>query len=343
MKRLKFATQTLNIKEESLHRIIDAAVSSKSITREDVRRNVGVSLATAGKLLSALDECGFTKTAFDRLGERNGHEKIHIFASDISVLVLDFSSYKYSASIIFERGKRVINETYTYDPSVSFENNVLIFLSSVGKKVSALEYSVSSICTILADDPENAIRTSVATASYLPRVTDLQIIDGICYKFFKLNTVRITLSDAIRCASKYGYADQRKLGNVSYIRLFDSFSAFYLPKKQSAIAFRSDKLLCDGIPFSDILSNTELSRDLAKLLMRVANIMDCAYPTDSFLIEYDRSAFDEKLEEYFYLSFKAAEIPIPYVEFWSCNASPSHLGASAFALSELIKKHALGV
>ena len=120
MKRLKFSTTTSNIKEESLHKLIDAAIGCPDITRSQLSRASSVSLTTAGKLLAAMDSCGFTHLAFDRAGDRDGHEKLHIISPDLAILILDFSMQKYIASIIFNRGERIVRKEHYFDSSISF-------------------------------------------------------------------------------------------------------------------------------------------------------------------------------------------------------------------------------
>jgi hypothetical protein len=339
MKRLKFGTKSLDIKEESLHRLIDSAVGCKDITRASLSRASGVGLTTAGKLLSAMDSCGFTRRVFDRTGERNGHEKLHLLSDDLSILALDFSSRKYSAALIFDRGEQVIREEYRYDPNITFENNLMLFLSIIGKKLSALPYSASAICTVTADDSDSLTQSSAASFVYLPQSGDLRIIDELCAKFFKqCPIVHLTLSEAVRCSVKYGIVQRERLGNVSYILFKDSFSAFYLPKKQPSIRFRAEGLIWDTeSSFLEMVENAQTSREAAKIIMRLANLMDCAYPTDAFLVEYDRNLFEDELAHYVDLAFKASEISPHSIIYWDHHASIPELGAAASALSELIK------
>ena len=340
MKKLKFSTSTSDIKEESLHKLIDAAIGCQSITRAQLSRASAVSLTTAGKLLSAMDSCGFTHLAFDRSGARDGHEKLHVLSPDLSTLILDFSTQKYLASIIFNRGERIVRKEHNYDSSISFENNLILFFSAVGKEISALPYFVSSVCAVTADE-----KNPYDTTDYIPQNSDLGIIDELCLKFFKLSpTLHLTLSESIRCAVKYGIFNNEIRGDISYIKFKDSISAFYLPQKKSSIRFCTEKLMLDnGDSFESLFKESQISRHTAKIITRIINLMDCAYPTDCFLIEYDRDLFGKDLPRLISLTYSAAEKSLPFVKYWENTASITELGASCASLAELIKAHIHGV
>ncbi len=346
MKRLKFGNKKLNIKTEALNRLIDTSLTCDEITRASVSKSASVSLATAGKLLTAMDECRFTDRIYKRDGGNGSPSKLHVIRDDISVLVLDLSSYSYSATVSLGNTKKVIFEKYTYGPELSFESNLLVFLSKIGMQISKLPYSVSAICTIIADDPERVLRTSHSSACYAVSCADVAVVNHTCAQLFgTMPILNLTLSQALTCAARYGIISCGGVrANLSYIRFGDSFDATYLPSKSAPVTFRFDRIILDeGKHFSTLAEAASSNYDLAYLIMRSINFMDCAYPTDSFFVEYDIDSLGEGIQDYISRSFKASDVFLPQIQYLSSHPSAASLGASVAALSSFIKAHITGI
>ena len=346
MKRFKLGTQKLNIKSEALHRLIDAALTCDEITRASVSESASVSVATAGKLLTAMDECRFTDRVYKREDGSGSTSKLHVVRGDISVLVLDLSSYSYSATVTLGKTNKVIFEKHTYAPELSFENNILVFLSKIGMQISKLPFSVSAICTIIADDPERILRTSLSSACYAVSCADVAAVNHTCAQLFgTMPILNLTLSQALTCAARYGIISYGGIrADLSYIRFGDSFDATYLPSKAAPVSCRFDRLILDeGKRFSTLTEAASSSHDLAYLLMRSINFIDCAYPTDIFFVEYDKDSLGEGVQDRISRLFKASDILSPQIHYLNNRPSAASLGASVAALSSLIKAHITGI
>ena len=346
MKKLKFGSKKLNIKSEALCRLIDTVLACDEISRASVSKSASVSLATAGKLLSAMDECRFTDRIYKRADGSGSPSKLHIIHNDISVLVLDLSSYAYSTTVSLGKIYNVIFEKHIYDPKLSFEGNLLVFLSKVGMQISRLPYSVSAICTIIADDPERVLRTSLSSACYPVSQADVAVVNHTCAQLFGIMPIlNLTLSQALTCAARYGIINCGGVrANLSYIRFGESFDAIYLPAKSAPVSCRLDSLVIDeSNRLSTLIEAASSSYDLAYLLMRSVNFMDCAYPTDTFFVEYDLNGLGDAIQDRIARSFKAIGVPAPQIEYLSNNPPAASLGASVAALSSFIKAHITGI
>lgn len=346
MKRLKFPSKQLNIKNEALNRMIDTALACDEITRTTVSQSASVSLATAGKLLSALDECRFTNKIYKKEDGCGSPSRLHVIREDISVLVLDLSSYSYSATISLGKINKVIFDKHPYDPTLSFESNLIVFLSKIGMETSKLPFPVSAICTIIADDPERILRTSHTSACYAVTSVDVAMVNHTCAQLFGIMPIlNLTLSQALNSAAKYGIIGYGGVGaNISYIRYGDSFDSIYLPHKSAPVSFKFDRVVIDESKrFSTLAENAGSSYDRAYLLMRSINLMDCAYPTDTFFVEYDLDSIGEGVQDYVSRLFKASDIPLPQIQYLSNQPSVASLGASVASLSSFIKAYITGI
>ena len=344
MKRLKLGSQTLNIKSDSLQRLIDSALSSKGLTRASVAKCGNVSLATAGKLLSALDECRITRLEYKRDNSAGSPSKIHVFRSEISTLVLDFSSPVYTASMIVGKNKKLISESYSPAPSLSFEGDITVFLSKIGQRMSLLPYSVSSIVTIIADHPESIVKIASSTSAYIPDAYDMGIVNDLCAQFFGvMPTLCITNSQAIKCALKYDVFEPHIVGNnISHIRLSDTLEATHLPCRSSPIPLKLEKLLVNGESLSALFSKSQDIDSLALVLSHLISLIDCAYGSDFIIIEYDSDRFGG-IEERTTQIFRAVSIKEPAVAYFDLTPPAAVIGAATAALSALIASKITGV
>ena len=344
MKRIRLGNKNLDIKSESLKRIVSATLACSEITRESVSNRASVSLSTAGKLLSALDECRFTELKYNRNKGIGSPSKQHVFSDDISVLILDLSSSVYTAYTVFGKVKRVICEKHIYDSSLSFENNIIVFLSNVGLQISKLNYSVSAICTVIADNPERISYTSDAAYAYIPRMQDLVTVNGYCARFFNaMPSLCLTNTEAITCAVRYNTFDISVKSSFSYIGISNSLNAFYLPKSASAISCNIDMLMIDNSTlFTDLAQRATTSADIAILIARCINFMSCAYKPDDFWVEIDLGRFSD-IEKRVELFFRSAGLPLPHAHYVDIMPPATILGASLELMNDLICSHIKGV
>ena len=344
MKRIKFGNKNLDIKNETIRHVISAALSCPDITREAVSRRASVSLATAGKVLSALDDCRFTELKYIRDNRIGSPSKSHVLCPDLSVLVLDLSSSLYTAHIVFGKARRVISEKYKYNPAISFEDNVVVFLSNVGKRISKLDYSVSDICTVISDTPDRILYTSDATAAYVPRSSDLSTLNGYCARFFGLMpSLSLTKSEAIACAVRYDVLDTPHEKELSYVSISDCIDAFYLPKSAPPVNCNVDRLMIDSSTLlSDFTQRANSSPDMALILSRCLNFMGCAFSTDEFWVEIDHSRFSD-IGKRVELFFKSVELTAPHIHYLDSEPPAAVLGASIEILCSLITSRIRGV
>ena len=344
MKRLKLGNKTINIKGDSLRRLIDSALAAKDLTRASVAESGSVSLATAGKLLSALDECRFTRLEYKRDEGIGSPSKAHVFREEVSALVLDFSSPTYSAAVISGKDQKLISELYAPDPSLSFEGNATVFLSKIGKRMSLMTYSASSACTIISDHPEGTVKIASSATSYLPDAYDMEIVNEICTQFFgMMPAMCLTHSQAVKCALKYDVFEPSLIGkSISHIRLSDTLEATHLPCHSASFPLKLDKLMINGESLSALFFKSQDLDSFSLVLSHLISLMNCAYESDVIIIEYDSDRFGN-VEERISQIFRAASIQEPTLAYFDLTPPAATLGAAYAALSALIASKINGV
>lgn len=343
MKRLKFGTKDLNIKSDLLARIVTAAVGSPEMTREAISRSASVSLSSAGKLLSALDECSFTEVKYSRSLTVGSPSKRHVFRGGIWLLVLDLSSSVYAAHIVSCGEHTVITERHAYDPTLSFEGNLIALLSRIGLKISALPYSVSAICTVTADGCENHAAGLRGGVKYLPSQSDIDTVNAYCARFFGvMPSFSLTYSQALSCAEKYNLLCAHNSQGTAYIGLCESARAIYLRKGDSAIPLRVGELMIDGATLlRDVDISAIDSAKAAELIARLINHVSCAYPADGFVVEVELNRFPDISREV-ELILMSLELAVPQILYFDTKSPTAVLGASHELLTHLICSHLHG-
>ncbi len=330
MKKYRFLKKALNIKQESLGKMIDACIALPESDRASVSQYSGVSLVTAGKLLSALDECRFTKTVYKH-PEGGRPIKIHRINDDLTATVIDLSSPYCSVSVIKSDGAAVFYKRYNYPTGIALKEGILAALSRACLEIKDLDLTVSAICTILADD------TCGTRAALTLRDKDWLEVT-VATIFGIAPTAQLTFSEALTSALRYGRMPTAAQTNVAYICIGDVVKLCFLPESSSPVICKpQDLLISDVLTVTDALDEMISPSDFAKLLSRVVNLAHCAFSPQEYLIEYDGTKFGGKAHYEIKRSFAMLSKEAPTIYTRDHRSSVAHLGAAALVASEFIK------
>lgn len=335
MKKYKFLKKTVNIKNENLEKMIEACIALPELTRSTVSEKAEVSLVTAGKLLTAMDECRFTKTIY-KYPESGRPYKLHVINKSLSSMIIDLSAADCSVSVIMGDNSCFFHKRYRFSTGVSLFDNISSALSKACIEVKMTEVAVSSICVILADEEDN---TDIFNTHGSPTIGDKERIANIIANIFgTVPLLQMTLSEALSNAASFNRLPTKTQTDTAYIYVGSDMKLCYLPKSGSSIVGKPKELLIsDSITLSDMLEETVSPEDFSKILSRVVNLAHCAFMPNAYIIEYDVMKFGSKALHHIKKSFALLSRPLPEIIVRDHRLGIAPLGASAKAEYEFIK------
>ncbi|MBR3686361.1 MAG: hypothetical protein IKL66_02620 [Clostridia bacterium] len=338
MKRYKFEKKSLHVSRELINKMTDACLTVPKITRAAISEKAGVSLVTAGKFLAAMDECKFTykKRHFP---EDSRPSYCHTLNEALSVLVIDTSSPSFSMSIIRGRSECRFYEQYDYDTSISFADNLKLFLSRIGANAVKQPFGISAICILISDEkPARELNiTNVCAATE----SDIPAIDSATARFFGIKPLLfIKSSDAIASAIRHNTIKTESGDKLAHIYVGKGLSLSVYSDSEPICTCNIRNLITSGTDTLADLHRQMLSEDdLGKMLYRVVNFADCAFSPDKYIIEYDTVKFGSTALRYVKRAFAATGKPLPDITSIDHSESLAVLGAATKAAAELIKLH----
>ena len=339
MKRYKFEKAELHVSAELIDKMTNACLSVPKITRSAVSEQAGVSLVTAGKFLAAMDECKFT---YKKLHYSEGSPKAsycHTLNEALSILVIDLSSQCYSMSIIRGKTECRFFEQYDYDPSITFSDNLYLFLSRSGATAVKQPFGISAICIIISDekptDPLSLVSTRATTEK------DIPMVESTVARFFSTQPILcIKASDAISSALKHNAINTASGCTTAHIYVGKGLSLSIYSDRDTRCVCNVKDLLVNGTDTASDLHKQMLSEeDLGKILYRLVNFADCAFSPEKYIIEYDTVKFGSTALRYVKRAFAAVGKPLPDTIAIDHSSSLSVLGAATEAAIRLIKLH----
>lgn len=341
MKVYRFGNTKINVKRDTLSKMIDAAVSRQEFTKRDIFRDAGVSTASAVKLLTALNGCRFTRSKFNYPAGSKPFTS-HSFSDNLSILVIDLSLPRYSMSIICRQTGCRFYHTYSYNPLMTFRENISAFLIKECQKAVDQPFGIAAICLIYADRKDLDMSAFSGSVAHLPSKSDLEKIAlDIGSIFGVMPILKLTNAQAIKSAIDYGLIEAiPKHSAATYIYVGSSISVFYEPAQGEPIVCDIKNILInDHETLSALLDDTMSSEGLGRALYRIVNFTHCAYSAPRYVIEYDSLKFGAKTLRELKRAFVISGEALP--EITALNHCPglSHLGAAAASTAKLIGKH----
>ena len=342
MKSYRFGSKQLNIKLDLLTKMIDAAVSARNFSQADIKKEANVSHSDAEEFVFAMDECRFTYLANNRSNRTKEQHDLHTFSDTLSILVIDISMPQYSMSIIRGHSGCQFHKTYSYNPYLSFYENLSSFFAREGEKVIDQPFGIAAICVIYADKRECNLSGFSKTSVHLPGQSDLDKIDSIIATTFgALPILHLKNSQAIKKAIQYRVS-KGSLDNSSttYIYIGVSISAVHFPRYGDPIICDANNILVnDRETVSDIIDKAISSEGLGNILYRIINFTHCAYSAERYIIEYDSLKFDARSLKELKRAFVLIGEALPEITTSSHIPGLAHFGAAVASEAECIGKY----
>lgn len=338
MKRYKFEKKSLHVSRELIDKMTDACLTVPKITRAAIAEKAGVSLVTAGKFLTAMDECKFTYKKW-HFPEGNRPSHCHTVNEALSVLVIDMSSPSFSMSIIRGRSEYRFYEQYDYNTSITFGDNLNLFLARIGANAVKQPFGISAICILISDEkPARELNiTNVCAATE----DDISALESTTSRFFGIKPILcLKASQAISSALKHNAINPETSGKIAHVYVGKGLSLSIYSNCEPICTCNIKNLLINGTDTLADLHQQMLSEDdLGKMLYRIVNFADCAFSPTKYIIEYDTVKFDSTALKYVKRAFAVIGKPLPEITSINHSVGLAVSGAAKCAAAELIKLH----
>lgn len=319
-----FRKISINMRGDLLDKLIRAYLSDRAPSRTSVAEDVGVCRLTASKAANALIESGFM---CEKLFSLDGKERprLHLFLKDsVRILLIDFSSPRFRMNIVANDASIIFESTYNYDSSVTFNDNINIFLSRCGLSVKHSGYSFSAISVLYADTEQiDRIENSFYRAQ-LPSIRQQSIISQAIYEILRKTPVtHFTVSDAICESIRYNVNNTGRLTGASYIFVGSRLISFHAHSDSSKTVCSPEKLLSNDEKF--ILQNPHLSRkeDVDTIFVKLCEFMDAAFSPSAIILESDLYIPDEITAQRITRAFTLSGRNIPLINAISKESKDS--------------------
>ena len=336
----KFKRIGLDLKAETLNKLIFSYLSGYAPTRASVAKSCSVSEMTSGKAARALIDSGFMcERQYSSDGKR---PCFHLFCNDgVRVLVIDLSSSVFKMSIVSPYGDVKFQTEYEYDTEISHMDNLNIFFSRHSANVKKSRYSFCAISVIYADIPVS--RTTMMSYGFLPDITSKEhIADLIHSEFGKYPASHMTVSDAILSSLKFkAHGDIIEPRGLSYIFIGRHISAFHIHADGAVTVCSPEPLfpnICRKLFTDHMLTEKSVSDSI---FVQLAHFMGCAFSPSHIFLESDILSPDDTTAELLCQRFALSGLNAPTVSFKD-NSPPLRLvGASRETLFSVIKRYVL--
>lgn len=331
MKRYLFKKASINISEELLDRILLAFISEAMPDVSEVSSSCGASLTSVSKVAAALVGCEFCSTHTISPGGGRKASRHYYFNSFASVLVIDISSPDISAHVITGDGKPALSRSLPYDPTLDTLQALELLLSRSGTEMKKLSCGIASVCIIYEDNGRGEgaldsikILTESLIAAYVGQAPLLYL----------------TPAEATAAALRYKLLPNLDRGCLTYVHMNSSIYAFCISEDKRINRCRVDRLLIgEDTTVSEYLKNADTVEELADVVAKMANALDCAYNPTVYLIESDRYKFDSRYHRALRRAFTLSSSPLPEMRFATANIPTFVYGAAKETLFRLVRLH----
>ena len=330
----------LNMRAPLLYDLIFAYLYGNAPTRASVNDKCNVSKVTAGKVAKALIE---SKIMCERTFSLNSERPCaHLFIDDdFNTMVIDLSSPTFKMTLIDPNASVKFQAICDYDSSLSFDDNMNIFLSRCGLKAKQSGYSFSAISVIYADGIRRAYLENADAQAILPPVDYKEKIDQLIYSVFhKRPITHLTVSSAIREAMRFGLTNTiNGSEGVSYVFIGSRVSSFHVYANGSITVCSPQNILSEDE--KRILAKRHLMEkdELDSIFIRIARFMDSAFSPSIILLESDRVCGDDSTTTKLCREFALNGIIPPIIYCKDDNAPLYILGAIRSSVFLLAQKY----
>ena len=332
----KFKRINLKIKPQSLDKLLSEYLSGHAPSRASVAKALGVSSVTSGKVMDALISAGFMcGRIFSKNAERPATHLL--FNDSSSVLVIDLSDSIYKMCVVNPSGKTLLTFSHIYDPEISFDDNLNIFISRNGLKLKQSKVKFATICVLYADDS----RRSRLDFSVLPTISMSNYIDEVIYTILgKRGASHLTVSNAVSQAVKFNVVDiDPSSRGISYLFIGSSISSFHVYENGSVTLCSPENILSRD-ELADINNIPLISKEKADaLFVRLADFMDAAFSPAAILLSSDILSPDRETSDRICHKFALRGRTAPIIYTRDSSFPLEYIGAARYALLSVVKQY----
>ncbi len=333
MKKTDVKAVRLNIKRQTLDKIIDAFLLDEFPTRQSVSLSCGTTVPTVNKVAKSLIEARFMGTKAYKDENSSKRELHYTLSNRISIAVIDLSSPTFTMSVINKNRECTFFESYICDIELLFEDNLELFLSNCIAKLEKIRILSYELCILYSDNASSSIKLS----TYSPSIENKELIEAIIAKIMRRSVLlHITLSDAFGSAKGYNLCKFDK--SACYLNFDSSPSLIYTDENGFTLSAYPEKLLFDSSKtLKERLQRPLTHADLTKIICQLTNFIVSAYNPRTIYIATRRDEIDKKFIQDYTRTFMPADYLPPEIIF--DNEIPGLLIRSAAhaTLSKLIK------
>lgn len=329
----KFKRKILTVNPLLLDRLICEYISGHAPSRASVADACSVSTVTAGKVASALIECGFMDGRVFSKGEKRPSTHL-LFNDRSSILIIDLSSSIYKMCVVNPGGRILLNLSHVYDPEISFDDNLNIFISRNGLKLKQSRLDFAAISVLYADDGQQ-------NSAFLPSIKISDYIEGVIYTILgKRVTANLTVSSAIGEAVGFKAIElDNTHRGISSIFIGSSISSFHVYENGSVTVCAPESFIPrEEMP--DVTALRFMSKDKADILYaRLSDFMAAAFAPSVLLLGSDFLSPDHETADKIYRKFILLGRPVPVIYTRDDSFPLEYIGAARHALRSVIKKY----
>lgn len=336
----KFKKVGVDLKAETLNKLIFSYLSGCAPTRASVAKSCSVSEMTSGKAARALIDSGFM---CERQYSSDGNRPcFHLFCNEgVRVLVIDLSSSAFKMSIVSSYGDVRFQTEYEYDTSISYIDNFNIFFSRHSTNIKKSRYSFCAISVIYADVPTS--RAEMSAYGFLPSISYREQIANLVHsEFGKYPASHMTVSEAVLNSLKYkAHGDFIEAYELSYVFIGRHISAFHIHRNGTVTVCSPEPLFPDicRYLFTDYILTDKTVSDA--IFVQLAHFMGCAFSPSHIFLESDILSPDDTTSELLMRRFAASGLFTPTVCFKDSMRPLRLVGASRETLFSIIKRYVL--
>ncbi len=336
----------INMRSESLDRLIRAYLSDNAPSRTSVCENTGVCKITASKVANALIESGFM---CEKLFSLDGKERprLHLFLREsVRILLIDFSSPRFKMSIISNDASILFESSYNYDSSVTFDDNINIFLSRCGLTLKHSGHGFSAISVLYADQEHKSFIESSTYQAHLPSIRQRDIISRAIYEILrKTPETHLTVSDAICEAMRFRARGNDTLNGCSYIFVGSRLFAFHSYANGSRTVCSPEKLLSDTEKQLFHQPHLTAKENTDDIFVKLCGFMDAAFSPSVVILESDIHTPDDTTARKIIRAFALSGRNTPLINARTSDSNdPLHMhGILRCTVLSLIKRYISGI
>lgn len=330
----------LNMRATLLCDLLFAYFCGNAPTRSSVSESCNVSKATAGKVANALVQ---SNIMCERTFSLNGASPCaHLFIDDdVNTMVIDLSSPTFKLTLFDPDALVRFQAIHDYDTSVSFDDNMNIFLSRCGLKAKQSGHTFSAITVVYADGVRRTYPENADTRVIPPSIETRDRIGEYIYSVFHKHPIsHLTVSSAISEAMRFGVTNKIK-GNegVSYIFIGSRVSSFHVYANGSITVCSPQNMLLESEK-QTLAKRRSVSKDeIDSIFVRLARFMDSAFSPSTILLESDFQLPDDQTARKLDREFILSGTTPPVIRFKNNDAPLYILGAIRSSLFALAQKY----